>query len=173
MLFAASTLYCVPFFLLMLLLPYWRPTRRIVRHDATFAPLALAYLFLLAHSWQPDTWSLILPGSFAEGFTGGFKVQFLPTLEGIMLLFSRLTTAASLWVHLLAINLFAARTAFLQGLEHGIPFRHSVVLCAAFGPLGMVSHLLTRAFWRKRRDQGVAMSSRDGTLIIMPYGQET
>ena len=32
-----------------------------------------------------------------------------------MLLFSRMVTAASLWVHILAINLYAARTAYLQG----------------------------------------------------------
>lgn len=47
--------------------------------------------------------------------TGGFRPQFLPSLAGISLLFSRVVTAASLWVHILAINLFAARAAYLQG----------------------------------------------------------
>lgn len=46
---------------------------------------------------------------------GGFNPQFLPELRGIMVLFSRLLTAASLWVHLLATNLFAARAVYLQG----------------------------------------------------------
>ena len=34
-----------------------------------------------------------------------------------MLLFSRVVTAASLWVHILAINLYAARSAYLQGTK--------------------------------------------------------
>jgi hypothetical protein len=46
---------------------------------------------------------------------GGFSPQFLPKLHGIMLLFSRTITATSLLVHLLVINLFAARTLYLQG----------------------------------------------------------
>jgi len=50
-----------------------------------------------------------------ERLPGGFRPQFLPSLAGISILFSRVVTAASLWVHILAINLFAARAAYLQG----------------------------------------------------------
>ena len=46
---------------------------------------------------------------------GKFSPQFFPKLEGIQVLFAQATTAASLWVHLLSINMFAARTAYLQG----------------------------------------------------------
>lgn len=46
---------------------------------------------------------------------GGFKPQFFPSLAGISTLFSRAATGASLWVHLLAANLFAARSAYLEG----------------------------------------------------------
>ena len=49
------------------------------------------------------------------GAAGGFKPQFLPNMHGIMALFSRTVTATSLLVHLLVINLFAARTLYLQG----------------------------------------------------------
>lgn len=35
------------------------------------APVALAYLFLLAISWQPDTLSLMMPGSIEEGIASG------------------------------------------------------------------------------------------------------
>lgn len=45
----------------------------------------------------------------------GFKVQFMPRLEGIASLFSRVPTSASVLVHLLAINLFMGCSAFLQG----------------------------------------------------------
>ena len=46
---------------------------------------------------------------------GGFKPQFFPNLQGIMRLFSRPITAASLLVHLLSINLFVARSLYLAG----------------------------------------------------------
>ncbi len=52
---------------------------------------------------------------------GKFNPQFFPKLEGIQFLFSQMITAASLWVHLLSINLFAARTAYLQGTWYTLP----------------------------------------------------
>jgi len=72
----------------------------------------------LSWSWQPDTFSLILPGSLADGFKGGFNPQFFPKLSGIVALFSRVPTAASLWVHLLAVDLFAARAVYFDGKRY-------------------------------------------------------
>ena len=100
---------------------------------------------------------------------GGFKPQFLPALDGISTLFSRLTTAASLWVHLVAINLFAGCKTYIEGgtssqrcagclftlqstlpsiaLHAGrnrqLPTRHTTFLCMLFGPLGILSSILT------------------------------
>lgn len=62
---------------------------------------------------------------------GGFNPQFMPSLGGICTLFSRWLTAASLWVHLLAVNLFAAREMYLEG-GGGLPARIGMRLpCAA------------------------------------------
>ena len=47
---------------------------------------------------------------------GGFKPQFFPQLQGIMQLFQKPATAASLVVHLLAINLYLGRNIFLEGV---------------------------------------------------------
>jgi hypothetical protein len=83
---------------------------------ASLLPLALAYGVLLSGSWQPDTLSLIMPGSLEAGLrAGGFNPQFFPQLSGIQTLFARGATAASLWVHLLAANAFAARHVYLDG----------------------------------------------------------
>ena len=54
----------------MVVAPRWDGTRRLLRSPLVLAPLALVYGLLLAWSWQPDTFSLILPGSWAEGFKG-------------------------------------------------------------------------------------------------------
>eukprot|EP00873_Tetraselmis_striata_P005178 jgi/Tetstr1/425442/TSEL_015889.t1 len=107
------------------------------------APVALAYLFLLAISWQPDTLSLMMPGSIEEGIASG-KPQFFPSLDGISQLFSRSLTAASLWLHLLSINLFAARHVFLDGIQHSLPTWHAVFLSAVIGPIGLLVHFLTK-----------------------------
>lgn len=34
-----------------------------------------------------------------------------------------------------------------DGLRHGVPTSHSAVLCFMVGPLGLLTHLLTRAIW--------------------------
>lgn len=57
-------------FLQMTVAPRAQITSRIISTDALFVPLALAYAFLLAHSWQADTLQLILPGSFQVGLSG-------------------------------------------------------------------------------------------------------
>ena len=54
----------------MVLLPKWSGTRRLVRSPLVLAPLGLVYGLLLVWSWQPDSLSLILPGSLTEGLKG-------------------------------------------------------------------------------------------------------
>jgi hypothetical protein len=46
---------------------------------------------------------------------GGFNPQFFPTLESVEALFRRPFTAASFLLHVLAINLIAARSAYIDG----------------------------------------------------------
>ena len=46
-------------------------------------------------------------------------MQFIPKLQGICNLFSRVSTVASLWVHLLAINMYATRWIVFDGKALG------------------------------------------------------
>jgi hypothetical protein len=114
-LFTISTVITAVLAALMIFFPNWSKTRQILASPWCIAPIAVMYGILLTWSWQPDTFSLILPGNLADGFKGGFNPQFFPSLSGIVTLFSRVATAASLWVHILAINLFAAREIYLDG----------------------------------------------------------
>lgn len=136
--FAGSTVYTAVIGALMIIAPRWCITREIVDNLLIFIPLAMAYAYLLAQSWAPDTFSLILPGSFHEGLKGGFNPQFFPELQGIIQLFSRSMTAASLWVHLLAVNLFAARTVYKQGPSASFKVRLAIVGCLTFAPIGIL-----------------------------------
>lgn len=54
----------------MLTAPSWHGTVRIMQSDLIFVPIALSYLYLLIHSWQPDTLQLVLPGSLEAGLSG-------------------------------------------------------------------------------------------------------
>lgn len=114
----------------------------------------------------------ILPVAEPLHAVGKFSPQFFPKLQGIQQLFAQVITAASLWVHLLSVNLFAARHAYLQGAticvselkwlhlllaqwwlsvwrcDAGLcdqsPVQHSIFLSMFFGPFGMLSHFLTQ-----------------------------
>lgn len=79
-LFTASTIFAGVIALLMIAFPSWPRTRQLVESPWVLAPIALVYGVLLVWSWQPDTFSLILPGSLEEGFKGGFNPQFFPSL---------------------------------------------------------------------------------------------
>ena len=112
-------------------------------------PLIAVYMYLLIQSYEPDMVSLILPGSLKDGFSNGFNPQFFPKIQGIATLFSRVTTTASLWVHLLCINIFAAHHLMWEGISRGIPTHHTILLSILCGPLGLVSHGLTLLVQRR------------------------
>lgn len=112
-------------------------------------PLIAVYMYLLAKSYEPDMISLILPGSLKDGFSNGFNPQFFPKIQGIATLFSRVTTTASLWVHLLCINIFAAHHLMWDGISRGIPTHHTILLSILCGPIGLLSHGLTLLLRRR------------------------
>ncbi|DBA73881.1 TPA: hypothetical protein ACH3X2_009532 [Trebouxia sp. C0005] len=159
LLFSASTAYCVPFFAMMLFLPNKRVTVSTMHSNWIFVPLSIMYIALLIQSWTPETLQMIMPGSLQAGLAGKFNPQFFPKLEGIQFLFSQTITAASLWVHLLSINLFAARTAYLQGLHDQFVSFHSVFLSMFFGPLGLLSHLITQAVCAHKQQAAVKVDA--------------
>ncbi|XP_057967380.1 protein ABA DEFICIENT 4, chloroplastic isoform X2 [Malania oleifera] len=66
-------------------------------------------------------------------------------LSGIARMFSSEMTLASAWIHLLAVDLFAARQVFHDGLENEVETRHSVSLCLLFCPIGIMTHVITKA----------------------------
>ncbi|GLC45192.1 hypothetical protein PLESTB_000425800 [Pleodorina starrii] len=171
----ASTAYTALCFIAMALFP--RKSAGFFSSVWPFIPLSLAYLALLVFSWSPDTLQIMMPGSLKEGLSGGFNPQFFPRLEGISALFGRLGVTASWVVHVLVINLFAGRWCLLEGLRHGIPTAHSVLLCSVFGPLGLLAHCATKALSTvvpalKAEEEAVTLKSEQGTITILPYSSE-
>ena len=56
--------------------------------------------------------------------------------------------------HISKEGLLCYRAVFLDGLDRNIWTGHSILLCFMFGPLGLLSHLLTReVVYRAKRKQ--------------------
>ncbi|KAG2601402.1 hypothetical protein PVAP13_5KG589700 [Panicum virgatum] len=81
----------------MVVAPNASITKRTVESSAPYVALGLLYAYLLYLSWTPDT----LRAMFASKY-------WLPELPSIVRMFASEMTVASAWIHLLAVDLFAA-----------------------------------------------------------------
>lgn len=132
-LFTLGTAFVVPFYTVMIFVPHAQWTRKFVESNIPYVFLGILYLYLLSLSWTPGTLRLMFASKY-----------LLPELPGITKMFSSTLTVASAWIHLLAVDLFAGRQVFLDGLEHAVETRHSLVLCLLFCPIGILSHFITK-----------------------------
>ncbi|KAH9739354.1 protein ABA DEFICIENT 4 [Citrus sinensis] len=109
-------------------------TKKSMESSIPYVVLGVLYAYLLYLSWTPDTLRLMFASKY-----------WLPELPGIAKMFSSEITLASAWIHLLAVDLFAARHVFHDGLQNQIETRHSVSLCLLFCPIGILTHVITKA----------------------------
>ncbi|MDZ8052173.1 MAG: ABA4-like family protein [Aulosira sp. ZfuVER01] len=128
-LFNLANLFVLPFWALMILLPNWKFTRRIMESYIPFVPLAGAYLYLFITSITPEN---------AQALSN-------PQLADIARFFADEKAAATGWIHFLVMDLFVGRWIYWQGQTTGIWTIHSLALCLFAGPLGVLSHILT--YW--------------------------
>ncbi|MBH8574375.1 DUF4281 domain-containing protein [Nostocaceae cyanobacterium CENA369] len=128
-LFNVANLFVLPFWVLMILLPNWQITRRIMESYLPFVVLAGVYLYLFVSSITPEN---------AQALSN-------PQLADIARFFANETAAATGWIHFLVMDLFVGRWIYWQGQKTGIWTIHSLALCLFAGPLGLLSHILT--YW--------------------------
>lgn len=125
--FQLSSLLTLPFWLLMILLPGWRWTQRIMASLWTVVPAALLYALLILPALPT-----VLP-ALAN-----------PTLTGVAALLATPQGATIGWVHFLAFDLFVGRWAYLDSRTLGLnPWLVSPVLFLILmvGPLGFLLYL--------------------------------
>ncbi|CAL2259039.1 unnamed protein product [Prunus armeniaca] len=135
--FTLGTTAVLPFYTLMVLAPKAELTKISMESSIPYIVLGILYAYLLYLSWTPETLQLIFASKY-----------WLPELPGMVRMFSNEMTLASAWIHLLAVDLFAARQVFRDGQENEIETRHSVSLCLFFCPIGIVTHVITKALTR-------------------------
>ncbi|OUL25177.1 hypothetical protein BV378_16585 [Nostoc sp. RF31YmG] len=128
-LFNVANVFVLPFWALMIILPNWKVTRRIMESYLPFVPLAGAYLYLFINSITPEN---------AQALSN-------PQLADIARFFTDEKAAATGWIHFLVMDLFVGRWIYWQGQKTGIWTIHSLALCLFAGPLGVLSHILT--YW--------------------------
>lgn len=139
--FSLGTVAVLPFYTLMVLAPNAELTKKSVESSIPYVVLGLLYAYLLYLSWTPETLRMIFANKY-----------LLPELPGIARMFSSEMTLASAWIHLLVVDLFAARQVFHDGLENQIETRHSVSFCLLFCPIGILTHVITKALTRRSRN---------------------
>jgi hypothetical protein len=148
--FNIANLYVLPFWLVMIFLPNWKITKRVMESYIPFVPLALAYIYLFVSSITPEN---------AQALSN-------PQLVDIAKFFADEKAAATGWIHFLAMDLFVGRYIYLQGQKTGAWTIHSLALCFFAGPMGLLSHILTYWVTKKfiSKSENETTTLRDNTV---------
>jgi hypothetical protein len=101
-LFKLSGLTVLPFWALMIFLPRWRVTTRLMSTPLVCAAPAAFYA------------ALVIPG-----FTEVWRAVSSPELLGVAALLGSPVGATIAWLHFLAFDLFVGRWIYLDGRERG------------------------------------------------------
>jgi hypothetical protein len=134
-LFGLTFAVVAPFWALMILVPGWSWTRRIIASPLIVLPVVVIYALL------------VLP-EFGEIFPAVAS----PTLSGIRELLGTATGAAAAWAHMLAFDLFVGRWSWLDSRDRGVPalvMAPVLLLTILLGPLGLAAYLAIRPRWRR------------------------
>jgi hypothetical protein len=130
MVFGLTFAVAAPFWALMILLPGWSWTRRIIASPLIVLPVVLIYALLVIPAFGE-----VLPAVAA------------PTLGGVRELLGTADGAAAAWAHLIAFDLFVGRWSWLDSRARGVPaliMSPVLALTVLLGPLGLLAYLLVR-----------------------------
>ena len=134
LLFDIANLYILPFWTLMILFPNWGVTKKVMGSYWIFVPLIGLYIYYLSATFDPEL----------------FATLANPKLKDIAAFFAIEGSAGAGWVHFLVMDLFIGRWIYWQGQSKQIWTIHSLVLCLFFGPVGLLSHIVTDSIFNKQ-----------------------
>lgn len=127
LIFDIGNIFVLPFWALMIVLPNWGVTRKVMASYLPFLLLAGAYIYLFSISVTPENAAALSS----------------PKLADIAHFFTDEKAAATGWIHFLVMDLFVGRYIYWEGQNQKIWTVHSLILCLFAGPLGLLSHILT------------------------------
>lgn len=143
--FRLSSLLVLPFWGLMILLPRWRWTARILRSRFVIAPAAALYA-ALAVPRLGEIWPAVSR----------------PTLHGVAALLGSPAGATIAWIHFLAFDLFVGRWIYLDSQERRISAwvtAPALFLTLMLGPAGFLLYLVIRSLLARFTSPGEATAS--------------
>lgn len=126
-LFNFANLFVLPFWTLMIFLPNWGITKKVMESYLPFVALAALYIYFIAGTLDAES----------------VKALSNPQLADIARFFGSERAAATGWAHFLVMDLFVGRWIYWEGQRTGIWTVHSLILCLFAGPLGLLSHVVT------------------------------
>ncbi|HEX7746408.1 MAG TPA: ABA4-like family protein [Micromonosporaceae bacterium] len=132
-LFPLTFAVAAPFWTLMILLPRWSWTARIIKSPLIVLPALAIYAMLVIPAFGD-----VLPAVLS------------PTLSGVRDLLGTADGAAAAWAHMIAFDLFVGRWAWLDSREREVPglvMAPVLVLTILLGPLGLAAYLGVRTRW--------------------------
>ena len=130
----------VPFWALMIFLPGWSWTHRIVSSPFVAVPPLLVYVALLVPQFS----------TFAAPIVS-------PDLPGLAAVLGTDAGAAAIWAHLIGFDLLVGRWMFLDARERGIHplvMAPILVLTILLSPLGFLTYLAVRSLRPTRGETG-------------------
>ncbi len=131
-LFQIVNLAVLPFWLLMIGLPRWRATERLMRSPLAVAPWLIAYAVLIVPQ---------LPAFL--------PLLVSPTLEGVAGALGKPEVALVGWIHYLAFDLFVGRWEYLDARQRETSawvMAPPLLLTLLAGPCGLLAYLAVRTF---------------------------
>ena len=129
-LFSLTFAVAAPFWALMILLPRWSWTARIIGSPLIVVPPVLIY-------------AVVVLGSLGDVLPAVVS----PTLGGVRELLGTADGAAAGWAHMIAFDLFVGRWMYLDARERGLSplvMAPVLLLTILLGPLGLLAYLLVR-----------------------------
>jgi hypothetical protein len=135
--FSVATFFPQPFWLLLVLLPKWDVTKKIMGGYGVVTLCCLVHFFIVSAS-------IVQPGATAplQEFSGVFDPFGNPE-KAMLGMMTYPNFVSEEWSHVLSWDLFVGRWIWLDGLRRGVFTSHSVLLCNLIGPPGLLLHWAT------------------------------
>jgi hypothetical protein len=139
-LFQFVTVLPLPFWFLMIAMPHWHGTQRVMHGRLAVMPLLAAYAVLAVPHVSAFLMLFVRPGPLR--------------LDDLAQFLGRPEIALVAWIHILAFDLFVGRWIYRDGRERGITawlLSPLLLLTMLLGPLGLLVFLLLRTQFRLNR----------------------
>ena len=143
--FPISNFLILPFWFLMIVLPHWHWTRRIIQSPLIVVPSALVYAVLVVPRLL-QLWPILISPNISV------LAAQLATPVGAMIA----------WAHFQAFDLLGGRWAYLDSRERRISAWFMVpilFLMLMFGPIGLLLYLCLQAFYPLPQPQSAVVTS--------------